>query len=68
MSPDSTISDRLAVPVLEARPALNHYQRAILYALNRTGKHVYAGTVPAATIANRRAKSKAARLARRKSR
>lgn len=39
------------------------FQRTILTALQR--KHVYAGTVPAATVARRRAKNKAARKSRR---
>lgn len=34
-------------------------------ALAATGKHVYEGTVPAAVVARRRAKNKAARKARR---
>jgi hypothetical protein len=37
---------------------------AILGALNRLGKHVYAGTVPAATVSRRRAANKAARRSR----
>lgn len=36
----------------------------ILQGLNTHRKHVYAGTVPAATVAKRRAKDKAARKAR----
>lgn len=39
------------------------YQRTILAALQ--SKHVYAGTVPAATVARRRAKNKVARKSRR---
>lgn len=42
----------------------NRYQRRILFALPRTGKHVYAGTVPAATVARRRAARKARRATR----
>ena len=51
-------------------PALpsNPYQRVILFALQRTEKHVYAGTVPASEKAHRRAQSKAARVARRQNR
>jgi len=49
-------------------PESTPYQRAILFALNRLQKHVYAGTVPAPEIARRRAKSKAARIARRQNR
>ena len=37
-------------------------------ALAATGKRVYEGTVPAAVVARRRAKNKAARIARRASR
>jgi hypothetical protein len=43
----------------------NQFQRRILFGLNLTGKHIYAGTVPAAVIARRRARNKAARQARR---
>lgn len=39
------------------------YQRIILNALQ--AKHVYAGTVPAAEVARRHAKNKAARRSRR---
>lgn len=47
---------------------LNPYQRVILFALSRRGRHVYAGTVPAAEKARRRKASKAARVARRANR
>lgn len=40
------------------------FQRAILFALNRTGRHVYAGTVPADEVARRRAARKARRATR----
>lgn len=40
----------------------------MLVALGALGKHVYQGTVPAATKADRRAKNKAARAARRAAR
>jgi len=46
----------------------NTFQRCILFGLQRTGRHVYAGTVPAAEVARRRAASKAARVARRANR
>ncbi len=46
----------------------NPFQRAVLFGLARTGRHVYAGTVPAAEKARRRAASKAARVARRANR
>jgi hypothetical protein len=39
------------------------FQRVILYALQR--KHIYAGTVPEATVEKRRAKNKVARKQRR---
>jgi hypothetical protein len=41
------------------------YQLTILGALQATGKHVYAGTVPAKVVARRRAKNKRARMSRR---
>ncbi|WP_186325239.1 hypothetical protein [Cellulosimicrobium sp. TH-20] len=47
---------------------LTSYHLAILGGLNRTGKHVYAGTVSDATKARRRAANRAARVARRASR
>lgn len=40
----------------------------MLLALARTGKHVYAGTVPPHVIAKRRAANKRARIARRAAR
>lgn len=46
-------------------PTPNPFGLRILMGLNAHGKHVYAGTVDPATIARRRAKSKAARVARR---
>lgn len=48
---------------------MNHgtFQRALLGALQQ-GKHIYAGTVPAAEVARRRAANKAARISRRKNR
>lgn len=44
------------------------YQRRILAGLNISGKHIYAGTVPAAEKARRRAANKAARKARKATR
>lgn len=44
---------------------MNSYQQALLISLNRGAKHIYGGTVPAAVVAKRRAKDKAARVARR---
>ena len=38
---------------------------AILLGLNNTGRHIYAGTVPAAVVSQRRVKNRAARRARR---
>lgn len=43
----------------------NAFQRKILFALPRMGRHIYAGTVPATEIAHRRKKNRAARKARR---
>ena len=40
----------------------------MLAALNRTGKHVYEGTVPANVKSARREKNKVARVSRRKNR
>lgn len=51
--------------VAEVELALpNPYQRTILFGLRNRSKHVYAGTVPAATIAKRRAARKARRATR----
>lgn len=44
------------------------YGVAILLGLNRTGRHIYEGTVPAVTKAARRRKNKAVRSARRANR
>ncbi|MFD0044726.1 hypothetical protein ACFVGV_06000 [Pseudarthrobacter scleromae] len=46
----------------------NTFQTKILFGLNFLGKHVYGGTVSAATKAKRRAMNKAARKARRTAR
>jgi hypothetical protein len=43
-------------------------RRGMLLALNYTGKHIYAGTVPEAVKARRRAANKVARRARRAAR
>lgn len=51
--------------IAKAEPEVNPFQRAILAALNTTGKHIYGGTVPAAEKARRRRRDKAARAARR---
>lgn len=46
----------------------NPFQTKILFGLNRTGKHIYGGTVSAAEKAKRRAAGKAARKARKAAR
>lgn len=43
----------------------NPYQRALLLALNLTGRHIYGGTVPEHVKARRRKANKAARVSRR---
>lgn len=48
-----------------AQTSTTRRPNAILMALNLTGRHIYAGTVPAATVAKRRQRNKAARIARR---
>lgn len=48
----------------EKRP----YQFAILIGLNRTGKHIYGGTVPDAVKTKRRKANKVASASRRKNR
>lgn len=40
------------------------YQRAILFALNNTGKHIYAGTADPEVVAKRRKANKVARKQR----
>lgn len=49
-------------------PQWSVYQVAILMGLTRTGKHVYAGTVPQATIDKRRKANRVARNSRKKNR
>ena len=44
------------------------YQKAILMALNNTGKHIYAGTVSATEKARRVRRNKAAKAARKAAR
>lgn len=68
------------VSVLEARFAwlllisevdmieMTPYQREILFALNRLGKHVYEGTVPSKERKRRRAANRVARASRRNNR
>lgn len=65
------ILSNLHRPRLRRRVVLDvaHRNRTgMLVALGETGRHVYAGTVPAAVKARRRAHSKAARRARRAAR
>lgn len=62
-----SIRERLA-PYAPLLPESSPYQRAILFALPRLGKHIYAGTVPAATKTARRKATKAQRIARRQNR
>lgn len=42
----------------------NSYALAILFAMNRLGRHIYSGTVPASVVAKRRANNKTARAQR----
>ncbi|HEU5475677.1 MAG TPA: hypothetical protein VFV67_33980 [Actinophytocola sp.] len=57
--------------VAETTPKLNHQQStygvSVLFGLGAPGreKHVYSGTVPAATVRRRRAKNRTARVSRR---
>lgn len=46
----------------------NGYQRTVLTALNRLGKHIYAGTVDPIEVARRRKANKLARRQRRTNR
>lgn len=56
---------RVSIPgVTEDDLALSDSTKMLL-ALSRTKRHFYEGTVPAATVARRRAKNRAARRARR---
>lgn len=48
---------------VDRSPSLN-----MLLALNRTGRHIYEGTVPQHVKARRRARNKVARLSRRRNR
>lgn len=52
----------------EERSAPQSERLGLLLALNRTGKHIYEGTVPAAVKAKRRAAGKRAKAARKASR
>lgn len=53
---------------IEELAPLNDYQVNILFGLNRTGKHIYSGTVPEAEKERRRKANKVARVSRRKNR
>jgi hypothetical protein len=53
----------MTAPIKDYQPS--EQSLAMLHALAATGKHVYAGTVPAATKRSRRAKNKIARRSRR---
>lgn len=55
----------LAEDLDPAETARRERSLGMLLALNRTGKHVYAGTVAGAEKARRRAQGKRARIARR---
>lgn len=66
-TPTDTL-DKAFVGEAEEKFKANPYQFKILVGLNRLGKHIYGGTVPAAEIAKRRAKNKVARASRRKNR
>lgn len=53
-------------PTPTATPEDGQFQKRVLRGLQQ--KHVYAGTVPPAEVARRRAKNKAARKSRRRNR
>lgn len=53
---------------LRASQAPGRYQRSILAALQRKRGEIYAGTVPPAEVARRRAANKVARASRRRNR
>lgn len=55
-------------PAVEETAQQSPYGLAILLELNRSGRHVYEGTVPAAIKARRRAVNKRARAARKAAR
>lgn len=54
--------------VVELERERNPFQFAILIGLNRTGKHIYSGTVPEAEKIRRRKANKVARASRKKNR
>lgn len=58
----------LANETAEYYPVRNAYGLAILLGLNRTGKHIYAGTVSAEEKKRRRKANKVARQSRRTNR
>ncbi|GAA2022308.1 hypothetical protein WDZ16_13100 [Pseudokineococcus marinus] len=49
----------------ETTPESSASSKGLLLALNQSGKHIYAGTVPPHVTARRRAANRAARQARR---
>lgn len=53
---------------MDNKDGVNPYQLTILLALNKLGKHIYAGTVPDAEKERRRAANKVARKSRRENR
>lgn len=62
--------DDVVLPVEDVKPAKEDtpYQKTILAALNRTGRHVYAGTVTDSTRARRRKANRQARVQRKSNR
>jgi len=63
---DGFIGD--TTPVTALMPALPPASAGMAYALSRTGKHVYAGTVPVAEVQRRRAANRVASQSRRTNR
>jgi hypothetical protein len=53
---------------VKQQPQTGNGGLAVLLGLSSTGKHVYAGTVPPATVERRRAANKVARASRRANR
>lgn len=67
-NPNAKNLEVLANETAEYYPVHNAYQLAILLGLNRSGQHIYAGTVSETEIAKRRAKNRVARASRKKNR
>lgn len=59
------ITWRRKKPAEPLAPQQSPYGVTMLLALNRTGKHIYEGTVDPVTVAKRRAANKVARRSRR---